>query len=324
MSIHIIKPGICSSIQDIGRHGYRAQGITPGGAMDTLAATLANYLAGNGETEALLEISFPAPDILFAQAAIIAVAGADFSAALNGVPLPHGKPAFVQPGDVLLFEKKIWGAWAYIAIYGGFEATQWLGSYATNTSVGAGGFKGRLLQKDDVLMAKKSIPPGKIFFLWQLAAKEWRQWYDNDNIITVLPGNELALLTGEMKQQFFSASFTVARQSNRMGYRLSGPPLQLSQPVTLISAAVTKGTVQLLPSGECIVLMADHQTTGGYPRMAHVTATAIPAMVQAQWAGKVKFNLVSIETAEESLFSLQQWLHQVKHSCAEKYSAIMG
>jgi antagonist of KipI len=320
MSLRIVKPGICTSVQDMGRNGYRALGITPGGAMDVLAAALANYIAGNDEAEAVIEINFPAPVIVFEQPAIAAVAGADFSATLNGLPLVHCKPFFVQPGDVLAFEKKVWGAWAYIAVHGGIEAEKWLGSCATDTAAAAGGHKGRLLQKEDVLAYQKTAPLDTVSFSWQLAEKEWGQWYNNNNTIAVLPGNELALLPDDEQKKLFSASFAVAQQSNRMGYRLSGPPLQLKRPAELISSAVTKGTVQLLPSGECIVLMAGCQTTGGYPRMAHVTAAAMPAMAQAQRTA-VNFRLVSIEAAEESLFSMQQWLKQVKQGCFEKYAA---
>jgi antagonist of KipI len=319
MSLRIVKPGICTTVQDTGRTGYRAAGITAGGAMDTLAATIANYMAGNAAGEAVIEMSFPAPVIAFDQPAVIVIAGADFSPSLNGTLIQNCKPLFVQAGDVLGFEKKNWGAWAYLAIHGGFAIPQWLGSYATHTAAGAGGFKGRALQKDDVLEYNKAVSPGAVSFKWQLADKEWQQWYDAENVINVLPGNELYLLDDAAGEKLFAENFTVTGQSNRMGYRLSGPLLQLTQTVELVSAAVTKGTVQLLPSGDCIVLMADCQTTGGYPRMAHITATALPAMAQAQGTAPIKFRLLNIEAAEERLFSMQKWLEQVRVSCREKY-----
>jgi antagonist of KipI len=319
MSLRIVNPGICTTVQDTGRKGHRAAGITTGGAMDALAATIANYIAGNDSAEAVIEMSFPAPVIVFDQPAVIVIAGADFSPALNGNDVKNCQPLFVQAGDVLSFEKKNWGAWAYLAINGGFVLPKWLGSYATCLPALAGGFKGRALQKGDVLEYKKIASQGTASFKWQLAEKEWHQWYDADNVISVLPGNELALLDKAAAQKLFAASFAATGQSNRMGYRLLGPLLQLVQQVELISSAVTKGTVQLLPSGDCIVLMADCQTTGGYPRMMHITGASMPAMAQAQWAKQIKFRLINIEAAEESLFSMQKWLHQVRMICREKY-----
>jgi antagonist of KipI len=319
MSLRIVKPGMCTTVQDGGRTGYRAMGITPGGAMDTLAAALANYIAGNDAAEAVIEMSFPAPVITFDQAAVIAIAGADFSPLLNGTLIQNCKPVLVQPGDVLSFEKKVWGAWAYLSIHGGFALQPWLDSCSTDTAAGAGGYKGRPLQKADVLEYKKNLPQASINFNWQLAEKEWRQWYDAGNTIAVLPGYELSLLDEASAQKLFTQHFTVSQQSNRMGYRLTGPLLQLTRPVELVSSAVTKGTVQLLPSGGCIVLMAECQTTGGYPRIAHVTATGMPAMAQAQWAPQWWFRLTDIAAAEKRLFAMQQWLQQVKLSCAEKY-----
>jgi antagonist of KipI len=319
MSLRIVKPGICTTVQDLGRNGYQAAGITAGGVMDTLAAAVANYITGNTVHEAVIEMSFPAPVITFNQSAIIAITGADFSPSLNGTVLQNYKPLSVQPGDTLIFEKKVWGAWACLAINGGFAAEQWLGSYSTHIAAGAGGFKGRALQKEDILEFKKALPQAPINFNWQLAEKEWRQWYDADNVINLLPGNELPLLDDTARKKFFAEKFAVTGQSNRMGYRLSGPLLQLALPVELVSSAVTKGTVQLLPSGDCIVLMADCQTTGGYPRIAHITGASMPAMAQAQGGTQIKFRLINIEAAEESLFSMQKWLQQVRMICREKY-----
>ncbi len=319
MSLHIVKPGVCTTIQDGGRKGYRASGITAGGAMDILAAAIANYITGNDATEAVIEMSFPAPVIVFEQKAVIAIAGALFSPVVNGVPVKNCQPIFVKPGDTLAFEQKEWGAWAYLSVRGGFALPKWLGSYATYLPAAVGGFKGRTLQKDDVLEYKKATSQGAVSFKWRLADKEWRQWYDADNAITVLEGNEWCLLDGASKERIVVENFTVTNQSNRMGYRLLGPLLQLTQPVEMVSSAVTKGTVQLLPSGDCIVLMADHQTTGGYPRMAHVTGSALPAMAQAQGSNQIKFRPVSIKAAEEGLFSMQQWLQQVRWTCMGKY-----
>lgn len=317
MSIAILKPGICTSIQDLGRHGYLSSGITNSGAMDILSCTLANYLLGNEAGEAVLEMSFPAAELLFKENAVIALAGADFSAYINDKAIENYKPYFIHKDEVLHFKKRESGSWIYLAVKGSFKIDQWLNSYSTHTKAKLGGYKGRLLQKNDSLELAHTQDHKTQRFHFKIAAHEWEQWY-NGSTIRVLPGNEFGLLNKSSAIALYKNQFSITQQSDRMGYRLESDVLTLSNPVNLISSGVTTGTVQLLPSGQCIVLMADHQTTGGYPRIAQAIAADLPKLAQLQFSKKIKFKQVDISAAEESLLSMQRWLQQVKASCFQK------
>jgi antagonist of KipI len=286
--------------------------------MDRLSAMLANYLLNNETGAALLEMSFPAATLLFKENAIIALAGANFSAHINDKPIENYKPYLIHKKDVLHFKKQESGSWIYLAVQGGFKIDPWLGSYSTHAKVKLGGYKGRLLQKNDVLehATTQNEPAQHLHF--KIATHEWEQCY-NGTTIRVLPGNEFQLLTESSKVEFYQTGFNISQQSDRMGYRLEGKQLSLQQHVELISTAVSRGTLQLLPNGQCIVLMADHQTTGGYPRIAQVISADIPKLAQLQFSKTIKFEPVDISTAEESLLSMQRWLQQIRISCSQKF-----
>ena len=151
MSFEIIKPGLCSSIQDQGRYGYQAWGIGPGGAMDTLAAATANFIAGNEAAFPVLEMCYPAAVIRFTEDTVISIAGADFSPFIDDIPVMLWKPIAVRAGATLRFGNRQWGNWCYLAVRGGFDIPAWLNSYSTNIRAGAGGFAGRWLQSGDLL-----------------------------------------------------------------------------------------------------------------------------------------------------------------------------
>lgn len=320
MSISIIKPGICTAIQDLGRTGYRSLGIGPGGVMDFFAASVANYLVGNDEKTALIEMHFPAATIVFQSAARISITGADFAAHINETPVPLYQPLYITDGDVLLFKKNNSGVRAYIAISGGMMIDQWLGSYSTNVKVPAGGYKGRLLQKDDTinLNAAELTSSNKKF---SIAPSVIERIYTRENVIRCIAGPEYHLLHTDSENIFSSASFVISNQSNRMGYRLQGNAVSLKTPAELISSAVSFGTIQLLPNGQLIVLMADHQTTGGYPRIAAVITADLPKLAQLRVNTPIKFKLVTLSKAEEILLSMHQTISEIKKGCQNFYAA---
>ena len=318
MSIKIIKPGICSSIQDMGRTGYRSLGIGPGGVMDFFSAAVANYLVGNDENQPVIEMHFPAAEILFQTNALICIAGANFDAYINDTVVEMHQPCFIQADDVLSFKKNISGARAYLAINGGMEAENWLGSFSTNAKIKAGGFKGRLLQKEDIIKIrlatveknnkKITVSPAVINSI-----------YNNLNSIRCIAGPEWNLISVSTENIFLASAFTITNQSDRMGYRLSGESLSLKKSTELISSPVVFGSIQLLPNGQLIVLMADHQTTGGYPRIATVIAADLPKLAQLPVNAKINFKLISAEQAEERLISLHQTLTEIKTGCQKFY-----
>jgi antagonist of KipI len=318
MSIKIIKPGICSTIQDMGRTGYRSLGIGTSGVMDFFAATVANYLAGNNDGQPVIEMHFPAAEILFEQDAIISIAGADFAACINNEPVQIYQPIFVKKDDTLSFKKNITGARVYVGIQGGMEAQKWLGSYSTNIKVTAGGFKGRVLQKEDVIGIKQcnnTINNKKV----TVAPAVIDSVYNHTNIIRCIAAPEWSLVSDLAANSFLQLPYTITNQSDRMGYRMAGEAINLQNQVELISSPVSFGTIQLLPNGQLIILMADHQTTGGYPRIANVTAADLPKLAQLPGNSTIHFKMVSLVEAEEMLLSIHKILTEIKTGCQNFY-----
>ena len=318
MSLRIIKNGLLDTIQDEGRYGYQHLGINPGGAMDSIAMRVANMLVGNDQGEAVIEMHFPAAEIFFEQSALIALSGANFSAMINTHPVPLNKPLLVQEGSVLRFTKNISECRVYLSIQGGFVADEWLASCSTHLKVKAGGFAGRALQRYDRILLKQNSTH---VFVNEEEAYRILPWQANITDMYTMgnfhftPGAEYEYLDELSKAHLEAGVFIISKQSDRMGYRLEGPPIQLTTPMELISTAVTKGTIQLLPDGQLIVLMADHQTTGGYPRVAHVISADISSLSQTGVGQKIIFIQTHSSTAENMLLQQQRNLQQLQNAC---------
>ena len=323
MGLKIIKAGILDTIQDLGRFGNQSLGINPTGAMDKYAMQITNILVGNKPVEAVIEMHFPASVFIFTQSALISLGGADFSASINGEPVPILHPIIVGKNDVLQFHKPITGARAYLAIAGGLAIDKWMNSYSTNLKAKAGGYMGRNLGKDDELLLNQSSffsEKQNDFTLlpWQ-ADINWlsglQMGMDETKEVLVLPGNEWERLTTESKENFTLTPYTISQQSDRMGYRLNNIPLPVISKEEVISSGVSFGTVQLLPDGKLIILMADHQTTGGYPKVAHVISAHHSRLAQMKAGDRIHFRLTSQQMAEDLLIKQQQHLLQLQNAC---------
>lgn len=314
MSIFFQTGGILTTIQDLGRAGFRRFGINPNGAMDRTAVRLINVLLGNNENEAVLEMHFPAPEILFETDAEIALGGADFKAKSGEQSLNNWQIISIKKGSLLEFENKKFGNRAYLAVKGGFKATNWLGSASTNLLANVGGFNGRALQRGDRISFNQD----------QRLESENRKFrishslipfYSRFPTIRVTTGADFSLLTALSEQHFLKGTFTVSANSDRMGFRLQGEPLFLLSENEMLSSGVNFGTIQLVPGGQMIVLMADHQTTGGYPRIAHVIERDLPVLAQLGANDKVCFHLVSIEEAEHLVLDFEKNLRLLRTGC---------
>lgn len=313
-----------ATLQDTGRYGFRSIGVGAGGAMDVFAMQVSNFLVGNDETAAVLEINFPAPEIQFLQNAIISLTGADLSATINDAAVLLWRPLFVKKDAVLKFKKPVSGSKTYMAVQGGWQAEKWLGSYSTHLQAAAGGHLGRALQKNDVILFKESNSSLHIDKIvnWHISKKELDKIYQPSHTIRCIKGVEWNLLDRISQQNFEKNDFGITDKSDRMGYRLKAVPLLLQQPTEIISSAVDAGTVQLLPDGNLIVLMADHQTTGGYPRIASVIKADIPKLSQQNPGQKIMFTAITIKEAEDALISMMRTLREIKAGCQlnfEKY-----
>jgi len=316
MAIHILKAGLLDTIQDSGRYGFQHLGINPGGAMDITAMKLANALLGNELNEAVLEMHFPAAEIVFEDGGLVALGGADFGAEINGEALPVLHPVMIPQNGVLRFRKQQSGARVYLAVKGGYHTDSWLQSNSTHIKAKAGGFEGRALQKNDRLLCKQSFTDlltdttPKIFH-WSVNPAGF---YLKDTV-SFIPGAEYHSLTKQSLQKLETGSFSITQQSDRMGYRLRGEILSLRSQKEMISTAVTKGTIQLLPDGQLIVLMADHQTIGGYPRIGQVISAGFAALAQMRAGEKIGFLKSDLMQAETLLFDQERNLQQLQNAC---------
>lgn len=300
MSIQIIKAGLCDSLQDYGRTGYRHLGIQPGGVMDRFAAAVSNLLVGKPMEAPLLECHFPAATMLIERDCLLAIGGADFSPTLNDEPFQNWQPAIVRAGTILEFKKWIRGAWVYISFRETLKLQPWLNSYSTDTKVGLGGWQGRILQKKDRLTFLKPFhytPLSKQIYRtlpWR-ANPAWEA-VNKDHSIAIMKGPEFEWLSAKAKHQLENKLFNIHNLADRMGYRLEGK-LDHQSGKELLSSATAFGTLQLLPNGELIVLMADHQVTGGYPRIAQVVTAHLPKLAQKKPGDFLKFYTIDRESA---------------------------
>jgi antagonist of KipI len=319
MSITFLTNGILNTVQDLGRHGARRYGINPSGAMDTKAARLINILLGNFENEAVLEMHYPVPQIRFDENAVFAIGGAEFGATLDDSPVDNWRPVFVAKGSVLKFTQKKLGARCYLTVKEGFAVEKWLGSASTNLKAQIGGFNGRGLKKEDRLEFRRQATGDE-----ENAKFDYRisgsliPIYNSFPTVRVIPGAEYELLSEEARKEFIGQNFSIGLQSDRMGFRLEGKALKLETPHEFISSAVGFGTIQLLPDGQLIVLMADHQTTGGYPRLAHIIGPDLPLAGQLGAKDGIGFHLVDVGEAEDLMIDFEREICLLRYGVRQK------
>lgn len=318
MSLQIVKAGVLDTIQDHGRYGYQHLGINPGGVMDRYAACIANFLAGNEADTALFELHFPSSSFLFQQPALIAISGADFCPTINGTPVSINKPILINKNSLLEFKRNKSGNRAYLAIHKGLQIEPWLQSKSTNLKASKGGYQGSILKSGDIIPFKKDT-------LTRILKKEpfiQLPWQANTNwenevhsCLSVLPGNEWSWLRAAAQSTFINNEYKIKPQSDRMGYRLESKSIITTYNEELISSGVNRGTIQLLPDGQLIVLMADHQTTGGYPRIAHIISAHQHKLAQMKSGEMLFFKITNQKTAENLLTIQQKHLQQLQNGC---------
>lgn len=313
MSILIEKEGILTTVQDLGRTGFRHYGINPGGVMDTAAASLINILLGNVESEGVLEMHFPADVIRFEESAAFALGGADFRAELDGKPVQNWRPLLASRGSVLKFTGKEFGNRAYLAVAGGFKLERWLGSLATNRVAEIGGFRGRKLAQGDRIFLNSGS--GAEIRSNIRVSNSLLPHYGRFPTVRVTAGPEFGLLNALGEETLLHENFLISADSDRMGFRLRGKPVYTLNGMEMVSSAVNFGAVQLLPEGQLIVLMADHQTSGGYPRLANVVSVDLPLLAQLGANDKVAFHLVTLEEAEDLAVQFERDLNLFKVAC---------
>lgn len=317
MSLLVLKKGWLCSVQDLGRPGYAQYGINRSGAMDPLALQVGNYLLGNPGSCAALEMCFPGPAFLFLEPALMVLAGGDFEASLDGKRLDSYRPAWVAAGSTLAFQRKKSGQYVYLCIQGGLEVESWLNSQSTNLKAEHGGWKGRNIQKGEVLSLKNQIPAAEVPA--SHCAKYWAaldEFYPANQPIRFIPGQHYAHLQNASRTLFFDQNWQISIASDRMGYRLEGKKLELKIEKSLLSTGLSRGSIQLPPSGQPIILMADHQTTGGYPLLGQVIQADWPRLAQMPPGQSIQFQSISLAEANAALLDQIRFLQQMKRSAA--------
>lgn len=330
MSVEVLKPGLLTTPQDCGRIGLAHLGIGRAGAMDGPALRLANALAGNAADACALEITLLGPTLRFHTGADIALTGAPIEAHVDGARVPLWAPLRLRAGATLALGGMRHGCRSYLAVRGGFAVAPVLGSRSLDANAALGPLDGRALRAGDVLAigmaanggataspeSRASSSPAEAASPgWSL---DFRPWFDGEaqRPLRLLPATHTARLDAASQAALFDAAFRVAAASNRVGYRLEGPRLALATPLELVTEASVAGTVQLPPSGQAIVLMAEHPVSGGYPRIGHVATVDLPRLAQRRPGDAVRFVTTTPEEARRRLAERERRLLRLEAAIA--------
>jgi antagonist of KipI len=308
-SVYVVKPGLLTTVQDRGRWGSQSFGVSVSGAMDVYSHRLANALAGNDADAATLEVTIAGPELEFDDARTVAVTGAVFDVTVDDRPIPLRSAVEVSAGSIMRFGRRLRGSRAYVAVAGGIATPSVFGSRATHLPSGMGGLDGRALRSGDRLPLG---PPPRAFRLVRRPriSESSAAWTlpDGRAALRVLPGPQLDRFLPAAWEALQSSPYNVASDSNRMGYRLVGPSLDTGRTLDVISDATPTGALQVPASGQPILLMADRQTTGGYPKIASVISADISVAGQLGPGDTITFVACSAQEALAALIAQERSL----------------
>jgi antagonist of KipI len=285
--------GLLSTVQDLGRPGFGPIGVSPSGAADPVSLRLGNLLVGNEPGAAGLEMTLVGGSFVFPQGAVIALAGANFAATINGCPAQAWMVHSIPSQGRLKCEGTQDFARSYLTIAGGIQVPLVLGSASTHLLSGLGGYGGKALRKGDILQigkAKRKVPARKIAESVLLSLQP-------STIFRVTDGAQSDLFPETVKQTFFRSSFRVTEESDRTGLRLEGPEVKCDLSGEMITEGVPLGAIQVTPSGQAIILFVEQQTTGGYPKIANVIGVDLHRLGQLRPRMKIRFERTSLAVA---------------------------
>ncbi len=292
MSLIVKNPGPLTTVQDAGRFGYQSDGIRPAGVMDTAAFAAANRLVGNAGGEAVLEMTFLGATLTFSADTWFALTGAAMPATLDGAPVERYTAIKATAGQTLACGLASSGCRGYLAVRGGIDVPLVMGSRSTDRSARLGGFEGRALKAGDELPTRpndgwtptplRCAPPV----------------YTGAIEVRAIPGPQDDYFTAAGLETFFSTPYEVSTDSDRMGVRLEGAAVESVRGTDIVSDGIVFGSVQVPSGGKPIVLMADHQTTGGYAKIATVLSLDLPLLAQARPGDTVRFRRITAEEAQ--------------------------
>lgn len=304
MGLVVKKPGVITTIQDVGRFGFQGSGFSTNGAMDHRALAIANLLVENDPSAPVLEFALAGPTVRFTTSTCIAITGGDFVPTLDGEPVPSYVALMVHRGSILRFRASRSGCYGYLAIAGNsVRVPEVMGSRSTNLKCGFGGWKGRTLIVGDYLpFSTKSVD-----FLPNLGSHRIdsdRAFYefDCDEVtLRVVPGPQQDMFTDEGLSTFYGQSYATTTKCDRMGYRLDGPEIETKYGSDIISDGVAFGAVQVPSHGRPIIMLADRQTTGGYAKIGTIASVDIPKLVQCPPGRTIRFKPIDVQEAQTLL-----------------------
>ncbi|MDZ4522687.1 biotin-dependent carboxyltransferase family protein [Bacillus cereus group sp. BceL300] len=309
MDVEVLHAGMFTTVQDLGRSYYQQFGVPVGGAMDKNALRLINMLVGNEENEAGLEMTILGPKLLIKKTTLLAIGGVDMEPLLNGERIPLWRPILAEEGSMLCFGKVKSGCRAYVTFAGGIHIERTMGSKSTYIRAAIGGIEGRMLKKGDCFqigtyseMANRFIQDlqkdERIKTKWVISNSVLPK-YKKHPKLRVITDFEYDQFTEESRKVFFTKEYKVSNYADRMGYRVEGEVLNRIEEKEILSSPVTFGTIQVPNGGQPIILMADRQTTGGYPRMGNIISVDLPLLAQIKPGDYVSFEKITLEEAEQ-------------------------
>ena len=320
MNATAVRAGFLTSVQDLGRLGFREFGVSSGGALDTHALRVANLLAGNDESAAGIELTFGGLRLRFADDRIVVWGGGEFKARTGSISVDAGRPALVRAGEEFSIESPSLGCRAWLAISGGIDVPKVLGSRSADLRAGFGGVNGRPLRDGEEFLlaenpsrAKALIDKlrGEKIARWK-PPHDWSSPARRGPTLRYIRGSDSDSFVDSARNLFSTGSFFVSPDSDRMGIRLDGPELARTEDVDLLSEAVAPGTVQVPPNGKPILLLNDCQTIGGYPKIAHVITVDLPVATQLCPGDRVRFLEITVRDAHSLLLDRARNLEQFR------------
>jgi antagonist of KipI len=309
MKVIVERAGFLSSVQDLGRTGFRQFGVSTSGALDPFALRVANLLVSNDAAATGLEITLGGLRLRFEDERVVAWCGGEFDVRVGAKSLPAGHAAWVHAGEEVKFGRSQIGCRCWLAIAGGVDVGVVLGSCSTDLRAQFGGFEGRTLRDGDQLPLRKfrrshSAATERIS-TWT-SPHDWASPAKRDPMLRFIPGVDWNRFNAPTLRRLTSEAFTVSPDSDRMGVRLDGPELKRMENVDLISEAVAPGTIQVPPSGKPILLLGDCQTIGGYPKIAHVITVDLGVAAQLRAGDHARFSEVSLADAHRLLLERER------------------
>ena len=328
MKATVIRAGFSTTVQDLGRAGFREFGVSLGGSLDRHALRVANLLVGNSDSAAGLEITFGGLQLRFVDDRLIAWCGGEFDVRVGSTTLPPGHVALARAGEELVFAKSKIGCRSWLAISGGIDVPLVLGSRSTDQRGNFGGFDGQAL-RDGAELPLNQNPEGAAAFAGKLRGVGIASWSPPHDWCSTAKHNPVLRFTRGVDwnrfddvtiQRFTNHVFAVSPDSDRMGVRFDGPELERLDESDLISEAVVPGTVQVPPSGKPILLLGDCQTIGGYPKIAHVITVDFPVAAQLRGGDSVRFHEISLSESQALLIDREEKLEHFRRGIQMRVS----